>query len=110
MAHRVIVFRWNAVFSPPTRFVSLFVGGGNRIASDCHSWRETNMIHTIARFAGLPLAVAAAAITISAASASAQVAVDVAPKLDVDLVVTQCSIETLGYGQFQACVKAAFTP
>jgi hypothetical protein len=36
------------------------------------------MIHTIARFAGLPLAVAAAAITISAASASAQVAVDVA--------------------------------
>ncbi|MFI6309577.1 hypothetical protein ACIBEK_05395 [Nocardia fusca] len=53
---------------------------------------------------------AAAAITISAASASAQVAVDVAPKLDVDLVVTQCSIETLGYGQFQACVKAALTP
>lgn len=68
------------------------------------------MIHTIAKFAGLPLAVAAAAVMLSATSASAQMEADIAPKLDVDVVVTQCSIETLGYGQFQACVAAALAP
>ncbi|WP_328396360.1 hypothetical protein [Nocardia sp. NBC_00416] len=67
------------------------------------------MTRTIARFVGLPFAVAAAAVALSATSASAQLS-DVAPKLDVDVVVTHCSINSIGYGQFQACVAAALTP